>query len=43
MAEMTVLDEKLAEVLGLAQAGQAATKKVLTLARKEKDQELRTS
>jgi hypothetical protein len=40
MAELTVLDEKLAEVLGLAQAGQAATKKVLALARKEKDQEL---
>jgi ferritin-like metal-binding protein YciE len=37
---MTVLDEKLAEVLGLAQAAQAATKKVTTLARKEKDAEL---
>jgi hypothetical protein len=40
MAELTHLDEKLAEVLGLAQAAQAATKKVATLARKEKDQEL---
>ena len=40
MAEMTVLDEKLAEVLGLAQAAQAATKKVTTLARREKDAEL---
>jgi hypothetical protein len=40
MAELTHLDEKLAEVLGLAQAAQAATKKVATLARKEKDTEL---
>jgi hypothetical protein len=40
MAEMTHLDEKLAEVLGLAQAAQAATKKVATLARQEKDTEL---
>ena len=40
MAELTVLDEKLAEVLGLAQAAQAATKKVGTLARREKDAEL---
>ena len=40
MAELTHLDEKLAEVLGLAQAAQAATKKVTTLARKEKDTEL---
>jgi hypothetical protein len=40
MAELTVLDEKLAEVLGLAQAAQAATKKVATLARKEKETEL---
>jgi plasmid replication initiation protein len=40
MAELTHLDEKLAEVLGLAQAAEAATKKVATLARKEKDQEL---
>jgi predicted Rossmann-fold nucleotide-binding protein len=40
MADLTHLDEKLAEVLGLAQAAQAATKKVATLARKEKDTEL---
>ena len=40
MAELTHLDEKLAEVLGLAQAAQAATKKVATLAREEKDPEL---
>jgi hypothetical protein len=40
MAELTVLDEKLAEVLGLAQAAQAATKKVGTLARKEKETDL---
>ena len=32
MAELTTLDEKLAEVLGLAQAAQLATKKVATLA-----------
>jgi hypothetical protein len=31
MAELTVLDEKLAEVLGLAQAAQEATKKVMGL------------
>jgi hypothetical protein len=40
MAELTHLDEKLAEVLGLAQAAQAATKKVATLARREKDTKL---
>jgi hypothetical protein len=40
MAELTVLDEKLAEVLGLAQAAQAATKRVGTLARREKEAEL---
>ena len=40
MAELTTLDEKLAEVLGLAQAAQLATKKVATLARKEKETEL---
>jgi hypothetical protein len=40
MAELTVLDEKLAEVLGLAQAAQAATKKVGALARREKESEL---
>jgi hypothetical protein len=40
MAELTVLDEKLAEVLGLAQAAQTATKRVATLARREKATEL---
>jgi phosphate starvation-inducible protein PhoH len=40
MAKLTHLDEKLAEVLGLAQAAQTATKKVATLARKEKETEL---
>jgi hypothetical protein len=40
MAELTVLDEKLAEVLGLAQAAQTATKKVATLARREKQPDL---
>ena len=40
MVELTVLDEKLAEVLGLAQAAQQATKKVATLARKEKELDL---
>jgi len=40
MAELTHLDEKLAEVLGLAQAAQVASKKVVTLARKEKETEL---
>ena len=35
MAELTHLDEKLAEVLGLAQAAQAATKKVATQAHRE--------
>jgi hypothetical protein len=40
MAELTILDEKLAEVFGLAQAAQAATKKVATLARREKETEL---
>jgi hypothetical protein len=40
MADLTTLDEKLAEVLGLAQAAQTATKKVATLARKEKETEL---
>lgn len=37
MAELTHLDEKLAEVLGLAQAAQVASKRVATLARREKD------
>ncbi|HEX3691630.1 MAG TPA: hypothetical protein VHV28_18160 [Solirubrobacteraceae bacterium] len=40
MADLTHLDEKLAEVLGLAQAAQTATKKVATLARREKETEL---
>ena len=40
MAGLTTLDEKLAEVLGLAQAAQTATKKVAMLARKEKESEL---
>jgi predicted Rossmann-fold nucleotide-binding protein len=40
MAELTTLDEKLAEVLGLAQAAQVATKKVATLAQKGKETEL---
>jgi hypothetical protein len=40
MAELTTLDEKLAEVLGLAQAARVATKKVATLARKENETEL---
>jgi ferritin-like metal-binding protein YciE len=40
MAELTHLDEKLAEVLGLAQAAQLATNKVAGLARKEKETEL---
>jgi hypothetical protein len=40
MPELTHIDEKLAEVLGLAQAAQAATKKVATLARQEKENEL---
>ena len=40
MAELTNLESKLGEVIGLAQAGQAATKKVKTLARKEKQTDL---
>jgi predicted transcriptional regulator len=40
MPDLTTLDEKLAEVLGLAQAAQVATKKVATLARQEKETEL---
>jgi hypothetical protein len=40
MAGLSTLDEKLAEVLGLAQAAQVATKKVATLARKEDETEL---
>jgi hypothetical protein len=40
MPALTTLDEKLGEVLGLAQAGQAAAKKVATLARKEHETDL---
>ncbi len=40
MGELTVLDEKLAEVLGLAQAARQATKKVATLARNEDHKQL---
>src|SRR5579875_3684231 len=40
MAELTHLDEKLAEVLGLARAAQAATQRVGTLARREELSEL---
>jgi hypothetical protein len=40
MAELTHLDEKLAEVLGLAQAAQAAAKRVGPLARPEKQDQL---
>ena len=40
MAELSHLDEKLAEVLGLAQAAQTATEKVATLARQEEETEL---
>jgi predicted Rossmann-fold nucleotide-binding protein len=40
MPDLTTLDEKLAEVLGLAQAAQVATRKVAALARKEKETEL---
>jgi hypothetical protein len=35
MADLTILEDKLAEVLGLAQAAQAATQKVATLAHEE--------
>jgi hypothetical protein len=41
MPELTHLDEKLAEVLGLARAAQTATKRVGTLARKEELADLR--
>ena len=40
MAQITQLDSKLAEVLGLAQAAQQATKKVSRLAKSEGEQEL---
>lgn len=42
MAELTHLDEKLAEVIGLAQAAQAASKRVTTLARHEEEDQLVT-
>jgi len=35
MAELTILEAKLGEVTGLAMAAQAATKKVITLAKEE--------
>ena len=37
MAQLTQLDSKLGEVLGLAQAAQQATRKVATLAKDDKD------
>jgi hypothetical protein len=40
MAELTHLDEKLAEVIGLAQAAQVAGKRATTLARHEEETEL---
>ena len=40
MAQITQLDSKLAEVLGLAQAAQQATKKVGRMAKSEGEQEL---
>jgi hypothetical protein len=40
MANLTLLDLELAEVLGLAQAAQVATTKVAALARREKETEL---
>ena len=40
MAELTHLDEKLAEVLGLAQAAQTAAQKVASLARDEEETEV---
>ncbi|HTW12814.1 MAG TPA: hypothetical protein VME01_08730 [Solirubrobacteraceae bacterium] len=40
MAELTHLEEKLAEVLGLAQAAQGAGKRVATLAKNEDESEL---
>jgi hypothetical protein len=42
MAQITQLDSKLAEVLGLAQAAQQATKKVGRMAKSEGEQELVT-
>jgi methyl-accepting chemotaxis protein len=40
VAELTNLEAKLGEVMGLAQAGQEATRKVKTLTQKEKNKEL---
>ena len=40
MAELTQLESKVGEVLGLAQAAQEATRKVKTLAQKEKQTDL---
>jgi hypothetical protein len=40
VAELTNLEAKLGEVIGLAQAGQDATRKVKALAKKEKQNEL---
>ena len=40
MAELTNLEAKLGEVIGLAQAGQDATRKVKSLAQKEKQRDL---
>jgi ferritin-like metal-binding protein YciE len=40
MADLTILEDKLAEVLGLAQAAKLATDKVATLARDEDETEL---
>ena len=40
MAELTNLETKLGEVIGLAMAGQAATKQVIKLAEKEEDARL---
>src|SRR3954462_6220654 len=42
MAQITQLDSKLAEVLGLAQAAQQVTKKVARMAKSEGEQELVT-
>jgi len=40
MAELTNLESKLGEVVGLAMAAQDATQKVITLAKKEKENDL---
>jgi hypothetical protein len=40
VAELTNLESKLGEVMGLAQAGQEATRKVKSLAQKERQKEL---